>query len=94
MSKCVLTEPSSIAKSWVACLDTETRRVEVSLWLVLPGEAEGVGDAIARESADGLDVAALLDGLSSKLGVLGAAPYMEEVASLFVAPLASPGDVA
>ncbi len=83
MSKCVLTEPAGIAKAWAVCLDTETRRVEVSLWLVLPGDAEGAGDAIARESADGLDAAALLEGVTSKLAALGAAPFIDEITALF-----------
>lgn len=87
MSKCVVDPDVSIAKCWAVCLDTETSRCEVSLWLVFGPEAEGVGDAIARECSDGMEPAALLACASAQLPALGLPEAVfGELAAAFKAP--------
>lgn len=63
----MLAPDEPVATCWAVCLDTETRRAEVSLWIIVNGELEVEADAVARESADGLDAENLLKSLTDRL---------------------------
>lgn len=79
MSKAMIEPGTPLAKAWAVCLDTETNRCEVSLWLVVSPDVEAIADEIARESSDGRDVAALVSGLTAKLAAFGVAPLLADV---------------
>lgn len=85
MSKCALDLDLGVAKAWAVCVDTETSACEVSLWLVVGPDAESAADAVARESGDGLSTASLLEGLVTKLGPLGAFPFIDDITAALTA---------